>query len=401
MQNHYEIIDNSTRQQQSVEAITDYAVDPHLAEEHDIVLLVKWDDQRQRDDGIREFARQHPLHSTRTEAGPGPRRQLGYFGGYIVRASLAQDSLTIDTTVSEPVVRPMGMDVAADGRTVYALGNELRLRAAPESGLLSQTFWQPQFARLHSAVFDERQKRLLTSSASLDMLYEIDCVSGKVAWSMDLWEETPFNTNDRGQSFFRKPVKAEGDYVMNPSSAALENDPTLVAAACVIDDPEAYDRLGLKTALVPVFINSIDYENDRTLLATSYGRGEAWRIHRDSGQIEVVAKNLARPHGFHKKDSDGGYLVSDTRNERVLFLDEDFKREHVVDLSDAEYRKPGLENHKWLQYTSELADNTYCAVMSSRQTLILFNPVERVRRTVRFDPDWGVQTVFAAQSLPH
>jgi hypothetical protein len=250
------------------------------------------------------------------------------------------------------------------------------------------------FARLHSVAFSEDGNRILTASSSLDMLYELRVEDGSVAWEMDLWAETPYNTNILGQSFYRSQKPETAGFLLNPSSFDLKDNEQLRDAKCVVDDPSVYKWLGLATALTPVFINGVDYENDDVILATSFGKGEAWRIDREGWQIEVLAKGLGRPHGLHVNKGTGGYLLSDTLKEKVIFLDEDLGQERVLDLSQLGERKEGIEKSKWLQYTTELEPGVYCAAMTSRQRLTLFSPNEKTRRDIAVDPDWGIQMVM-------
>ncbi len=97
-------------------------------------------------------------------------------------------------------------------------------------------------------------------------------------------------------------------------------------------------------------------------------------------------------------------MVTDTGNERSIFLTDDLKKELIVDLSTLQERKTGLEGSRWLQYVTRLDTNLYCAVIAPRQKITLFDPIKRVRRDIPFDPEWGIQLVArrkqATRGLP-
>lgn len=392
----YAFVDRTKRSSGFSESITDYEYDPLLGNDIEATVVVKWDNQREHDDNLRvlgrvgwDVARGHAL-------APSPRDRHRYYGGYVVRTLLDCDTLSRETVTAQPVLQPTGVTVRQDGTTVYASGNRLLVSPDGDVNNVSATIDNPMFARLHSVAFSEDGNRILTASSSLDMLYELRVEDGSVAWAMDLWAETPHNTNILGQSFYRSQKPETAGFLLNPSSFDLKDNEQLRDAECVVDDPSAYKWLGLATALTPVFINAVDYESNDVILATSFGRGEAWRVDREKRQIEVIAKDLGRPHGLHVNRGFGGYLLSDTLNEKVIFLDENLGHERVLDLSQMGERKEGIENSRWLQYTTELQPGVYCAAMTSRQRLTLFNPSEKTRRDIVVDPDWGVQMVIPA-----
>ncbi|HSW74423.1 MAG TPA: hypothetical protein VLG16_00990 [Candidatus Saccharimonadales bacterium] len=236
----------------------------------------------------------------------------------------------------------------------------------------------------------------MTASSSLDLVHEID-LKGNLTWTLDLWRDTPFNANILGQKFYRSILDAANTRALhNPDAKALKDDTNLRNATCVLDDPSAYDNLGLPTNLTPVFINTASYGNDNDILTTSFHRGEAWVINRDTGQITVAAKNMRNPHGMHKDSLLGGYMVTDTGHERSIFMTNDLRGELVIDFSTLQERKPGLEKSRWLQYVTRLSDNLYCAVIAPRQKITLFNPIQQTRRDISFDPEWGIQLVAKA-----
>lgn len=359
-------------------------------------MVIKWDNQRERDTKLKQLGSAGLGVQRGDTLIPSTRGGTRYFGGLILRASLEHDALLPDNVTAQPAVRPSGIDISADGNVAYACGNKLLISPDGDLSSASTTIENPMFARLHSAAFSRDGRKILTASSSLDMLYEMNVDSGDIEWSMDLWSETPYNRNDREQSFHRTPRSDSKNYLTNPASSDLEDDEALRGAECVISDPRAYDSLGLATGLIPVFINTVAYESDSVLLATSFSRGEAWRINREEREIEIVARNLGRPHGLHVDAATDGYFVSDTLKEQFVSLDKTLKNERVYDLSGLQDRKEGLEATRWLQYTTALQPSVYCAVMTARQKLTLFNTSRKTRRDIDVHPDWGMQMVVPA-----
>ncbi|MET0779740.1 MAG: hypothetical protein ABWY71_02800 [Candidatus Saccharimonadales bacterium] len=389
----YTFTDRTDRVSRVYEDVSQYQYDPALGNDVEATILVKWDNQRDHDNNLRTLAHAGWNVARGNALAPSPRDRHRYFGGFIVRTTLDQNEISASTVEPEPALQPTGAATRRDGLTAYACGNRLLLSTDGSVNNVSAIIDNPMFARLHSVAFSHDGHRLLTASSSLDMIYEVSVADGEVMWSMDLWAETPYNTNILGQSFYREQTPETTGFVLNPSSFDLKDNEQLRGAQCVVDNPEAYKNLGLATALTPVFINTVDYEGEDTVLATSFSKGQAWKINRRSRQVEVVAKNLGRPHGLHTDSAVSGYLVTDTLGERAIFLNMDFEDEVVLDFSRLTDRKEGLENSAWMQYTSELKPGLYCAVMTSRQKLTLFDRQNKVRRDIDIDPDWGIQLV--------
>lgn len=394
MTSPYTFIDKTERLSVVSEDIESYDYDSNLGNTIAATILVKWANQLEHDENLRFLATGGWDVRNGHALAPSPRERHRYFGGYIIHTVLDQDQIAHSSVETTPATQPSGVATRSDGTTVYATGNTLVVTPNGDFNNPLRQIENPMFARLHSVAFDADGRHVLTSASSLDMLYELDVENGEVVWSMDMWSDTPHNSNALGQHFFRSGDSLEGNFLHNPTSFELKDNETLRGALCVVDDPETYKSLGLATALTPVFLNSVDYDYDQTLiLATSFSMGEAWRIRRPTKTVEVVARGLGRPHGLHTALSGYGYVLSDTLNEKVSIFNRDFSRERVIDLSGLGDRKVKLEKAKWLQYTTELRDGLFCAAMTSRQSLTLFDIHARTRRDIFVDPDWGVQMV--------
>ena len=391
---HYTFTDRSGRLNAETHSAAEYTDDPTLGRDIEVDILVKWTNQTYHDDNLRAMFTPNwdPVAGiSRTNAW---RHRNRYYDGLIVQATLDAD-YTDAQTVNRvtPALQPTGVDNRRDGLTAFACANSIFLSPDGDPSHITQTISHPTFARLHSVEFSPDGQRLLTASSSLDLVHEVD-TDGNVLWSFDAWEDTPFNTNKLGQTFFRSFANAPNTPALhNPDPVALKDEESLRGATCVLDDPDSYNSLGLPTNLTPVFINTASYGPDDKILVTSFHRGEAWAIDRRARQIDVVAKDMVSPHAFHQLPNNQGYMVTDTGNERLKLISNDLASEISIDFSGLTERKPGLEQSRWLQYTTYLGSNLYCAVIAPRQRLTLFDPVRRLKRDISFDPDWGIQLV--------
>ncbi len=389
---NYEFVDRTERLRSHEEDITEYKADESLGRELDATLLIKWTNQTYHDENLRAMFTDSwdPVAGiSRTNAW---RHRNRYYDGLVVQIGLDHDYLTANNAaLVRDALQPTGVDVN-NGLTAFACADSIILSKNGDPSSPAHTIRNPNFARLHSVEFNATGDRLLTASSSLDLIYEVS-LDGTVTWEMDMWN-TPFNTNVLGQSFRRRADTQEG-VLVNPDPQSLKERPELADARCVLDDPSRYGNLGLPTNLTPVFVNSVSYGHGSQILATSFHRGEGWVIDRLNKRVEVIVKDTRNPHGLHPDSLLGGYMMSDTGNERVTFLTNDFKEELTVNFSNLKERKDGLERSRWLQYTTKIADDLYCAVIAPRQKITLFNPLMKTRRDIAFDKDWGIQMVVA------
>ncbi|HEX8762800.1 MAG TPA: hypothetical protein VF733_03500 [Candidatus Saccharimonadales bacterium] len=375
--------------------ILDYREDPGLGRESNATILVKWTNQTYHDENLRAMFTPNWDAVAGISRTNSWRHRNRYYAGLIVKTSLGVDCLDEkNAETSHSMSQPTGIDSRKDGLTAYACADKILFSPTGEPDNLISEISHPTFARLHSVEFNQQGDRVLTSSSSLDLIHEVD-LDGNITWTLDLWRDTPFNTNVLGQKFFRSKAAVGGMSIVahNPSVVALKDDEKLKDAVCVLDDPATYDGLGLSTNLTPVFINTAAYGNNGEVLTTSFHRGEAWVINRSLGQIAIAAKAMRNPHGFHLDPFLDGYMVTDTGNERLSFMSSDLEEERTIDFSTLDDRKPGLEKARWLQYVTRLDEALYCAVISPRQKITLFDPARKVRRDIPFDPEWGIQLV--------
>lgn len=398
----YNFVDTYNVENQSVQDVNNYTLDRDLGRGIGIVAVVKWTNQVYHDNYLRSLLSGGWDASLGLSNAPNNRARSRYYEGLIARSDLDTDSIQATDCDTTEMLQPTGFDHLADGSEVYASANCLVLQRLGGNAT-ARVIQNPWFARLHSAEFNEAGDRVLTASSALDVIYEVDIKDGKPSWSLDVWEETPLRQNIFGQSLYRHMPLSPclGDAVLhNPDPLYLKDNDETRGATCVIDDPSVYRGLGLPTALMPAFVNSVSYGLEDTVLATSYQRGEGWVIDRANQVIKIIAKGMKRPHGLHLDPLLEGYMVTDTVGEKAIYLSSDLKRSLVIDFAHLPGMKPGLEKAGWLQYTTRIAPDTYCAVLTSRQMLVVFDPVRRLRREVAIDPQWGVQLI-ANPSLRH
>lgn len=391
----YEFLDVTERLRTHEEDIIHYIEDADLGRNVDVTLLVKWTNQRYHDENLRAMFTDSwdPVAGiSRKNAG---RHRNRYYDGQIINIGLNNDYLTNEgASLVRDVLQPTGID-SYGSLTAFACADSIVLSEEGDVARPSKIIGHPNFARLHSVEFNERGNRLLTASSSLDLLYEVD-LEGNIVWQMDMWD-TPFNVNLLGQRFSRK-LSSGSNALLNPDPLSLKDDEKMLGIDCVLDDPSKYNNLGLPTNLTPVFINTASYGSNSQILTTSFHRGEGWIIDRLNNRVRIASKGLRNPHGFHKDPLLGGYIITDTGNEKVRFLNGNVTEELSIDFSNLQDRKEGLNKARWLQYTNRLSPNLYCAIIAPRQKLTLFDPINRTRRDIPFDPDWGIQMVVATAS---
>lgn len=398
----YDFVDSSQQLEVSrTESVHEYSHDPHLGTDVEVAVIVKWANQLDHDEYrksltyVKSLGKRGAMLDANIRSS---RCRHAYFAGFIARTSLKVDFLSPETTDCEPALQPASYALDEGGFAVFACANQLIVSSNGKIGKEQRVIGNDMFARLHSVDISEDGERALVTSSSMDMIYEVKLSDGLVVWSMDMWSEAGLRVNKSGQSFYRNSAEAPSEAVRNPSSFDLIDDSKLTRANCVIDNPGTYNGLGLATRLLPVFPNGAYYETDSTILVTSFNRGEAWRIDRCGGTIEIIASDLGNPHEFRENKSCGGYMVADTLREKVIFIDRTLCTEVVYDLSGFEGRKRGLDSLRWLQTATELGPNLYCSVMGIHQMIVLFDPDAKSYRCIPFDANWGVQSVMTYPS---
>lgn len=396
---HYSIINRTERSEVTFDDITTYTIDETLGADAEITILVKWLNQTYHDENLRAMASKEWDDVAGIAKKNSWRHRNQYYDGLIVDTNLSADYFDVQSAErSREVLQPTGVSIARSGLTAYACADEIQLSPAGLPDVITKRLRNEMFARLHSVEFSQDDTRILTASSSLDLVHELN-QEGEITWTFDPWEVTPYNRNKLGQKFLRKsPGSCDSDVLHNPSLEELKSE-SAANATCVLDDPMRYNGLGLSTNLTPVFLNTASYGHQDTLLLTSFHRGEAWIVDRHGESVSVVSDGMKSPHGLHRDSYLDGYMVTDTGNEKLNYISDNFEQQHTLDFSGLDERKSGLHESRWLQYVTNIGNDLYCAVIAPRQKITIFDPVRKVRRDIPFDKEWGVQMVVPRQQI--
>ena len=187
--------------------------------------------------------------------------------------------------------KPFGFALRDGALYVVTWGGEdiLVLRGKEVVGRIQH----PWFNHLHS--IDLTPRGLLVTSSGTDLLAEID-EHGRILWDFFLFEH----------GYDREPYRL----------------------ARVFTRSRSYNHLYIPSNL-NMHVNSAILVDEDTVLATVFRSNELVRIHRRTGAIEVVLRDLHHPHAIRRRDG-GGYLFSDTEGGAVILLDHELRREGVI-----------------------------------------------------------------------
>jgi WD40 repeat protein len=101
----------------------------------------------------------------------------------------------------------------------------------------------------------------------------------------------------------------------------------------VIDRENNYQKSGaIGSSHHATHVNGVQHVDDNHVLATLFHQDQLVLINKETGKYEVVFEDLVNPHGIHKIKK--GYLVSDTRGNRAIRLDNTYK---VVDIIEGDF----------------------------------------------------------------
>lgn len=128
-------------------------------------------------------------------------------------------------------------------------------------------------------------------------IVEVDLISGKVLWD---WLAT------------------EHGFTVAPTGELIR-----------IDRNKDYSTAGdIGTRHHTTHINSVEDFDDNHVLATLFHQDELILIDKRTGDFRIVFNDLSNPHGIYKYND--GFMVSDTRGNRVIILDKNFNVKSIV-----------------------------------------------------------------------
>ena len=125
----------------------------------------------------------------------------------------------------------------------------------------------------------------------------------------------------------------------------------------VIDRELNYQKLTTTTPEHTTHINScLNYKQNK-ILATLFHQGELVEIDIETKRSKILLRGLKCPHFIRGRRE--GYLISDTRNNRVLLLDKNFKIRRIF--------KNGYD---WVQDTIELSNGNFVIGDSNNDRIV-------------------------------
>lgn len=125
----------------------------------------------------------------------------------------------------------------------------------------------------------------------------------------------------------------------------------------VIDRKSNFQTITTTTPEHTTHINScLNYRKNK-ILATLFHQGELIEINMKTKESKTLLRGLKCPHSIRKRK--GGYLVSDTRNNRVLLLDKNFEIKKIL-----------KNNYDWVQDTIELSNGNLVIGDSNNNRII-------------------------------
>ncbi len=161
---------------------------------------------------------------------------------------------------------------------------------------------------------------LMVSSTGTDSLIEIDLSTGKKSWD---WLAT------------------ENGYSINPLGKIKK-----------IYRGKDYTKIDTITPEHTTHINSAIYKNDKEILAVLFHQGELILIDKGTGKKKVLLSGLKCPHNIRKMDD--GYIISNTLNGEIIFLDNNFNTTHKL-----------KKDFNWLQDSIGLKDKSLLVIDSN------------------------------------
>jgi hypothetical protein len=355
----------------SSEPLIAYRYDHNLAQNEEVILTIKTTMQLEKNDHQAELMKRPNLGVFGREAA------RPYILGIVAAFSLAYDRF--DWSLAEAkwafsAVEPYGVD---------ANGNKMALATAKSVQLINTDTGEardcqnPWLNQGHTVEFSPDGKKLLVGSSGFDAVFEFDTATGEVLWQWFAWDHG-FDRSKLGHYVVRSAARSR-------KLAAMGHEVLLV------DDPAKYE-FGLPTRQKPAHLNSAHYDSDGRILVTLFHQGAGYVVDRNTGEAREVISGLSNPHKLSRRNW-GGYLVSDTKAGKLIFLDEKYRPEYEVALAGTPgvARSPQLS--EFLQNTTELREDLFACIDIHRSALWLIDVKRRRYRGIKFPVEWSVHDV--------
>ena len=152
----------------------------------------------------------------------------------------------------------------------------------------------------------------------------------------------------------------------------------------VIDRQANYQEVGTSTPEHTTHVNSsLNYRTDK-ILATLFHQGTLIEIDKQNGSSRILLEGLKSPH--HARQRKEGFLVSDTRNNRVLLLDHSFA-----------IKKAFENDYNWIQDCLELENGHYLIGDSNNSRIVRVD--ENGHQTEVLEIERGTRKISSFLSL--
>ncbi len=329
-----------------------YKLDPFLGVNQPIVVNINFHDLEKRKEGA------SPRASRVDVIGQEYRR--AYLKGYVAAIQLTSDDFEQCRTFWKTSERlfPFSTSFAADtmfmaGADVVEVfqknGNGSRVRSV-------QRINHPFLAQIHSIDVSPNQQKWMVAATGYDGLLEYHFGSDRPSWGWFGW--------DNGYTQSRLGHSLGGAHSIEEGRIPGEDG----------------RNIGFGPALRPLHLNGVRYIDDDTFAVTFLHHGLALLMNRATGEMENLICGIQGPHGFLPLEA-GGFLLTDTRRDRVLFLDPKGEVQKQVLLSQAALLENGRQR-EWLQFVTPIGQSVYIGFDSRRRKLVVFNTEKKTYRFI-------------------
>ena len=251
---------------------------------------------------------------------------------------------------STELPRPSGFDIK-DGQFFVGSVRDNNIIILNDSLKIVGKLEHPHLSEIHSIHFTTRG--LLVASTGVDLIIEMD-LKGKT-----IWEWWAF---DHGY---------ENDQLGNKR---------------IIDKSEYHCKRDYPTLLETAHPNSAIYtdQNETSLFVTLFHQGQIIEIDCQSLEHKVVVDHLKNPHALYRLE-DGGYLASDTNNNRALT----FNRQGEIKFLTGDFR--------WVQDTIRTSKGTYLIADSYNNRIVEIDENSKVLDKFEYSPE---RKIYQIMELP-
>jgi len=263
------------------------------------------------------------------------------FGGSIV----LMDPLKLEEgfLAEIPVPLAFGLCVDKNDSSLYVTSGSVIHQI--KNGYCKKILDNNLFNDLHSISMSTKGN-LIVVSTGIDSILEINHKNdSSVCWDW-LAIEHGYNTTPNGQTRF---IDRKLDY-----------------RSALITTPEHTTH-----------VNTAFNDREDRILATLFHQGELIEIDRKSKQSKVILKNLSSPHNIRSRNN--GFMISDTRANRVLLLDDKFK-----------IKKEISHDFNWIQDALEFWDGGkayYLIADSNNGRLVLTSHSGKIISSFKWEKD--------------